>query len=132
MNKEKFEKLHELLDVTSMINPKLIDEKAFIEEVCGILNIQSPKYLSPYLPADLSNEIYIKFHEENNIPVGNCKPLEIRYENNKEVVEDNYTPLEIKHESTSIYTDPSKLDTIGPDDCFKSTGVAEMKEVTTC
>mgnify|MGYP003300920973 CR=1 FL=1 len=131
MNKEKFDKLHELLDVTAVINPKLIDEKAFIEEVCEILSIQPPKYLSPYLP-DLSKEVYIKLlHEDNNIPVGNCKPLEIRYEANEQI-EDNYTPLEIKYESNSIYTDPSKLDSVAPDDCFKSTGVAEMKHVTTC
>ena len=130
MNKEKLDKLYELANVAVLINPKLIDEKAFIEEVCSILGIQPPKYLSSYL-SDLSKQVVIKTYEENNIPVGNYKPLEIKYETNKEVT-DNYTPPEIKHKSDSIYSDPEKWVTDEPDDCFKSTGVAEMKHIITC
>lgn len=130
MNKEKFDKLHELLNTAAFINPKLIDEKAFIEEVCEILSIQPPKYLSSYLP-DLSKQIEIKLHEKDKIPADNYTPLEIRYETNEQI-EDSYTPLEIRYETNSIYTDPAKLDKDTPVDTFKSTGVNEMKYVTTC
>lgn len=130
MNKEKLDKLYELANVAVLINPKLIDEKAFIEEVCEILSIPPPKYLSPYL-SDLSKQIEIKLHEKDKIPADNYTPLEIRYETNEQI-EDNYAPLKIKYESNSIYTDPAKLDKDTPDDTFKSTGVNEMKYVTTC
>lgn len=107
MNKEKLDKLYELANVAVLINPKLIDEKAFIEEVCSILEIsQQPKCMFP----DIHIDPVIHWYDENR------KPIDIK----------------LKHESTSVYGDPEKMDTDEPDKCFKSTGVAEMQHVTTC
>lgn len=106
MNKEKLDKLYELVNVAILINPKLIDEKAFIDEVCSILEIsQQPKCVFPDLQ---------------------------RIDPNINRITDNPTPIKITFESTSAYSDPAKWDTDKPDECFKSTGVAEMKHVTTC
>lgn len=106
MNKEKLDKLYELANVAVLINPKLIDEKAFIEEVCSILEIQPPKYLYPGLHIDTTMHLY----DENRKP----------------------KQLDIVYESTPAYSDPAKWDTDEPDKCFKSTGVAEMQHITTC
>ena len=57
MKKEMFDRLKELVETASLLNPNLIDEEAFKKEVCEILDIKTNKpvcQLSQKIMSELS------------------------------------------------------------------------------
>lgn len=72
MKKEMFDKLKELVETASLLNPCLIDEEAFKKEVCEILEIKTSPSTMPY---GLSG--VVGTYEDVKLP--DYKPMEIYY-----------------------------------------------------
>lgn len=103
MKKEMFDRLKELVETASLLNPSLIDEEAFKKEVCEILGIKINS--SPIFHNESEFEKWMERMRDIKLP--DYKPMEIYYESKTNGVNEN------NYES-------------------KTNGVDEMIHVTTC
>lgn len=76
MKEEMFDRLKELVEAASLLNPKLIDEEAFKKEVCEILNIKTSPAPIPY--DESKYQEWMERMKEVKLP--DYKPLEIYYD----------------------------------------------------
>lgn len=75
MKKEMFDKLKELVETSSLLNPCLIDEEAFKKEVCEILDIKTNTSTIFYDESGFME--WLERMKEVKLP--DYKPLEIYY-----------------------------------------------------
>ena len=83
MKKETFDKLKELVETASLLNPNLIDEEAFKKEVCEILDIKINP--SPILYDESKYQEWMERMKEVKLP--DYKPIEIYYDSKTNGVE---------------------------------------------
>ena len=76
MKKEMFDKLKELVEITSSLNPNLIDEEAFKKEVCEILDIKTNSTTGFY--DESKYQEWMERMKEVKLP--DYKPIEIHYD----------------------------------------------------
>jgi hypothetical protein len=75
MKKETFDRLKELVETASLLNPNLIDEEAFKKEVCEILDIKTNS-----TPILYDESKYLEWMERmKEVKLPDYKPLEIYY-----------------------------------------------------
>lgn len=76
MKKEMFDRLKELVETASLLNPNLIDEEAFKKEVCEILDIKTNLSQSFYDESKYKELI----ESMKGIKLPNYNPIEIVYD----------------------------------------------------
>ena len=75
MKKEMFDKLKELVETASLLNPCLIDEEAFKKEICEILDIKTNSTTIFY--DENKYQEWLERMKEVKLP--DYKPIEIYY-----------------------------------------------------
>lgn len=75
MKKEMFDRLKELVETASLLNPNLIDEEAFKKEVCEILDIKTNSTTVFY--DESKYQEWMEHMKEVKLP--DYKPIEIYY-----------------------------------------------------
>lgn len=78
MKKEMFDKLKELVETASLLNPCLIDEEAFKKEVCEILDIKTNPSPIFYDESKYMEE-WMERMKMKEVKLPDYKPIEIYY-----------------------------------------------------